>query len=190
MTTPMSLVEEGSVVSDAVFDPTGTYRYRLSRTWAVERPIVGFVMLNPSTADAVVDDPTIRRCIGFARRWGYGGIVVVNLFAYRATVPRILRTVPDPVGPENDAHLLRAQSECERLVLAWGVHGKQGGRDRTVLELLDGGGPLDCLGVTREGHPRHPLFLPRDVRPRPYTAVFSSAGRPTRGTSRARTEEG
>src|SRR3989449_11540410 len=106
--------------TDACFSRCGTYRYALWRRWAAG-PQVLFVMLNPSTADAQRDDPTIRRCIGFARRWGCGGIEVVNLFALRATDPRRLRYTRDPVGPENVAHLARAAGRASLVGAAWGA---------------------------------------------------------------------
>ncbi len=92
----------------ADFDGTGAYRYSLWREWDSRRPIVAFVMLNPSTADAAKDDPTIRRCASFARSWGYGSLEVVNLFAYRASEPKRLRQTPDPIGPANDDYLVDA----------------------------------------------------------------------------------
>lgn len=147
----------------AVFDPTGRYRYRLERYWG-SGPCVAFVMLNPNTADATHDDPTIRRCVGFARRWGFGRLVVVNLFAYRARHPRALRTVRDPVGPDADRHLVAAAAEAHRVVAAWGNHGQWRGRDEAALALL--GAPL-CLGLTNSGAPRHPLYLPADTSPVP-----------------------
>lgn len=152
----------------AKFDPTGRYRYSLSRTWDSALPRVAFVMLNPSTADGRADDPTIRRCIGFARRWGYGSLVVVNLFAYRTPSPAALARALSPVGPDNDRHLRAARSRSAAMVAAWGVHGALLGRDQAVMALLARGRkPLLCLGTTRDGHPRHPLYLPADVQPRP-----------------------
>lgn len=108
---------------DAIISDDGEYRYRLSRTWNVDRPTAVFVMLNPSTADATNDDPTIRRCIGFANTWGYGSLVVGNLFALRTKEPEDLYDHPEPVGPANDEHL-RAIVEDDPLVVAsWGNHG-------------------------------------------------------------------
>lgn len=148
------------LTGSAVFDPTGTWRYRLERAWGDGRAIA-FVMLNPNTADAEHDDPTIRRCVGFARRWGFGRLVVVNLFAWCCRRPRMLREAGDPVGPRNDAHLRRAAAEADRVVAAWGNHGRLLDRDRAVVELL--GGPLHCLGTTKHGCPRHPLYLASDT---------------------------
>jgi hypothetical protein len=150
----------------ALFDPGGRYRYRLWRRWAAGRT-VAFVMLNPSTADADRDDPTIRRCAGFARAWGFGGMTVVNLFALRATDPARLRRARDPVGRDNDRHIAAAAADASMVLVAWGVHGALDGRDRTVLALLAGRQPR-CLGVTRGGHPRHPLYLPAATRSRPF----------------------
>jgi len=126
-----------------------------------------FVMLNPSTADAEQDDPTIRRCAGFARAWGFGGMTVVNLFAFRATDPARLRRARDPVGRDNDHHIATAARGAGMVVLAWGVHGALDGRDRVVAALLADVRPR-CLGTTRGGYPRHPLYLPAATRSRPF----------------------
>ncbi len=153
----------------AVFDASGSYRYRLTRVWARDAPRVAFVLLNPSTADHRQDDPTVRRCIGFARAWGFGGVDVVNLFAWRATRPRDLRRALAPVGADNDRHLRWAARNAARVVVAWGIHGAWQGRDRAALALLQHWGctPL-CMGLTREGQPRHVLYLPRETRPTRY----------------------
>ncbi len=148
----------------AVFDATDVYRYRLSRAWDPALPTACFIMLNPSVADAHVDDPTIRRCIGFARTWGYGALDVVNLFAYRTTEPRVLAEVADPVGPKNDAHILRALAGSSLVVAAWGCHGSLHGRADEVTTLL-GDRETAHLGSTRDGHPRHPLYLRKDLIP-------------------------
>lgn len=134
------------------------YRYTLSRMWDATRPQVAFVMLNPSTADAHQDDPTIRRCVGFAKQWGFGRLAVVNLFAYRATRPADLLIADDPVGEDNDAHLLNACRASETIVCAWGNHGAHRGRDAAVCALLEDF-PLMCLGLTQRGQPRHPLYV-------------------------------
>lgn len=146
----------------AAFSRDGRYRYRLWRRWDRSRPAIAFCMLNPSTADARRDDPTIRRCIGFARRWGYGGVEVVNIFALRATDPRVLRSARDPIGPRNDAFMLRA-AERSPVVIAWGVHGTLRGRGATALRLFGPRTRLLVLGRTRSGAPRHPLYLRRDA---------------------------
>jgi hypothetical protein len=148
--------------SDARMSPCGTYRYALWRRWA-PGPQVLFVMLNPSTADQTRDDPTIRRCIGFAARWGFGAVAVGNLFAYRTSSPRVLRRAPHPVGRANDRWLGRLAAESSRVIAAWGNEGTLLGRDAEVRELLS---PLYALALTRQGQPRHPLYLPNGVQPR------------------------
>lgn len=144
----------------AVFDPTGRYRYLLRRTWG-SGPRVAFVMLNPNAADALVDDPTIRRCVGFARRWGFRSVEVVNLFAYRARDPRELGRAADPVGPDNDRHVRDAIRRAELVVCAWGATRVARRRAAAVHDLLEGR-TVRCLGRTRSGAPRHPLYLRRD----------------------------
>jgi hypothetical protein len=139
----------------------GKYRYTLSRRWAAGE-VASFVMLNPSTADAQIDDRTIGRCIAFARSWGMGGITVVNLYAYRATKPAALWLAEDPVGPENDWHLMEQAHFAFLLIAAWGVNAKPG-RVAEVL-ALPGMDQLMALGVTKDGHPRHPLYLRGDAR--------------------------
>jgi hypothetical protein len=144
----------------ATFSSCGRYRWTLTRRWDADllKPCVGFVMLNPSTADASSDDPTIRRCIGFARMWEFGGLEVRNLFAFRATKWEDLKSAPNPVGRRNDATILDLLERCETIVVAWGSHGVLHDRGRRVIELL-GGNELVCLGTTQAGEPRHPLYV-------------------------------
>jgi len=120
-------------------------------------------MLNPSTADERRDDPTIRRCIGFARRWGFGGVEIVNLFALRASDPRALRRASDPVGPDNDRHIARVAARATLVVVAWGVWGGLRGRSAALRARLSRRAPR-CLGLTRSGEPRHLLYLRADAR--------------------------
>ena len=141
---------------DAEISPCGKYRYVLKRQWKRQSSLVLFIGLNPSTADSDSDDPTLRRCIRFARTWGYGGVVMANLFAYRATDPKNLKLVADPVGPLNDDWLARLRAETEVAVAAWGNHGGLQDRARTVSARL---GKLYCLGCTGRGAPRHPLYV-------------------------------
>lgn len=150
----------------AVISEDGKYRYSLLRVWGDE-PRATFVMLNPSTADAELDDPTIRRCVGFAKAWGCGGIEVVNLFAYRATIPLALYGVADPVGPENDRYIVEATTPHKRIkfvVCAWGVVDKPlvDGRANFVKQLI---GERYALEFTAGGHPRHPLYLRSGLMP-------------------------
>lgn len=132
----------------AVLEYSGVYRYRLSRCWEVALPSICFVMLNPGTADGERDDPTIRRCIGLAKAWGYGTLEVVNLFAYRTSYPKLLRKAMDPIGPENDHYLRTVAATVERVVIAWGNHGSYKDRDRAVFPLLP---QPYCLGLTSAG---------------------------------------
>lgn len=147
----------GSGTADLSDD--GLYRYRLTRRWGDGENVATFIMLNPSTADADLDDPTIRRCVGFAKREGCDALQVVNLFAYRATTPAVLRTVADPVGSENDEYLRRAIDSPGLRIAAWGVHGRA---DRIVV-VKSAGAALHALGTTKDGHPRHPLYVRRDA---------------------------
>lgn len=152
----------------AYISPCGVYRYSLEREWADGTgPTCAFIMLNPSTADADIDDPTIRRCIAFAQRWGFRALTVVNLFAFRATDPKAMISAADPVGPANDAAIASAVESCGLLVAAWGVHGTLRGRGVAVRRLVEDheGRGLHHLGLTRDGHPRHPLYLRGDSQP-------------------------
>jgi hypothetical protein len=148
----------------ATLSECGTFRYRLSRRWGTG-PTLLFVMLNPSTADAEVDDATIRRCIGFAQAHDFGALEVVNLYAFRATKPADLRAAGYPVGPENDAHIARAVAGCTEVCVAWGANAAGMSRPAEVLALLASlGAAPKCLGVTRGGQPAHPLMLPKTCR--------------------------
>lgn len=160
--------------TSAVISADGKYRYSLMRIWGDE-PRATFVMLNPSIADAEVDDPTIRRCVGFAKSWKCGGIEVVNLFAYRATNPVELYPPPvgrtqDPVGPENNRHIMDACTPHRRIsvvICAWGAAGSYADdRIATVKGLLKGvGAEPNCLALTMRGEPRHPLYLRKELSP-------------------------
>lgn len=166
------------VTSSAVFSPCRRYRYLLERWWDEERLPAAFIGLNPSTADEQTDDPTIRRCIRFARDWGYGGLLMVNLFGLRSTDPRKLRTVSDPVGPSNDHYLDEARVEARITIAAWGTRGDLMGRGDLIARRTPG---LHCLGVTKDGHPRHPLYMRSDCRPiqyRTFTPEPASAPEP------------
>jgi len=155
------------MLKGAIIDPTGQYRYTLWRICNHDLPMVLFIMLNPSTADENVDDATIRRCIGFAKAWGYGSLEVVNLFAYRATDPRQLKVANDPVGPDNDAYILREASRADRIILAWGTNGTLLGRNRKVYSLVARYKP-ECIDISLDGHPKHPLYLSANQEPFVY----------------------
>lgn len=171
---------------DAVISSDGLYRYRLDRDWrtpldrelnARSRGAVLFVMLNPSTADAQTDDPTIRRCVDFAQRWGHDRLIVCNLFALRATDPRALElTKFDPTGPLNGETIHRASTEATRVVFAWGASGAALGerflfaRDQAVkMATFDCPVDPEIIGPpTKDGHPRHPLYLSANEALRPW----------------------
>ncbi len=144
---------------------TGDYRYLLWREWDSSSKTVSFIMLNPSRADAEVNDPTITRCINFASSWGYGRLEVVNLFAYRTPHPSLLKQVAEPIGKDNDRYILETAQHSDRLILAWGNHGTWLQQDLYVLELLKNHTHLYCFGVTKKGCPRHPLYLQRTSKP-------------------------
>lgn len=159
--------------SSAVLD--GPYRYLLSRTWDDARPRVAFVMLNPSTADAAIDDPTIRRCVGFAHRWGGGRLDVVNLYAHRSTYPSELPAVADPEGdPRNLATILDVARKAELVVAAWGSlaglfrmkAAERAARVATALAPIAPG--LHVLGLCGNGQPRHPLYAPSALKPKAW----------------------
>ena len=148
----------------AVISDCGQYRYLLTREGdltATRAPAV-FIMLNPSTADAALDDPTIRRCKSFAQAWGCNGIEVVNLYAFRATNPTDLWIQSDPVGEANDAWIVNQAHMASEVVCAWGANAKPERVARVHAMLKTAGARLLCLGVTKSGAPRHPLYVRGD----------------------------
>ncbi len=154
----------------ATFSPCGRYRYDLWRRWDMFNPRPGYVLfigLNPSTATATVDDPTIRRCIKFARRWGFSAYCMANLFAWRDTDPRKMKLAADPVGPENDHRLANLAAGAGLIVCAWGAHGGHRERAGEVVRNLRGLS-LQCLGTNANGSPKHPLYLSSLTLPRPF----------------------
>lgn len=156
----------------AAFSPCNAYRYALGRTWGDPKSVnrLAVCMLNPSTADADKDDPTIRRCIAFAKREGCDGLDVVNAYGLRSTDPKALRTHRDPVGPENDGAIRRLADANGIMVLAWGAHISPG-RAWTILDILEDACCMPmCLGVTAAGQPRHPLYLRADAPLVPWMA--------------------
>lgn len=157
------------VKGDASYSPCRTYRYALTREWFDGRPMrhVLWVMLNPSTAEADVDDPTVRRCQTFARAWGYNGATIANIFALRSTDPAVLVPHPDPVGPANDdvIEALATGAGIGLVMAAWGSHGAIRNRGAVVTQLVTGklGRDMWCLGTTKGGQPRHPLYVHSDT---------------------------
>ena len=150
----------------ATISPCGRYRYTLTRDWTRGAGRMLWVMLNPSTADASMDDPTIRRCVSFAQSWGFCGLTVVNLFALRATDPRELARVDDPIGPDNNEVIARAAHEHLFVCAGWGAHGSYLGRSAEVIDIITRRrSVIHCLGTTKSGEPRHPLYLPKRLAP-------------------------
>lgn len=140
------------------------YRYSLWRRWEQESPYALFIGLNPSTADESRDDPTIRRCRRFALDWGFGALYMANLFALRATDPRVMTSDHEPIGDENDQWLKALTQNAGIIICAWGVHGTHRARNQEVLAMLEAH-PLQCLGTTQHGHPRHPLYVKASTQP-------------------------
>lgn len=162
------------LASGANFSRCRRFRYTLWRRWDADRPLAMIIGLNPSTADARRDDPTIRRCICFARDWGHGSLVVTNLFAFRATYPAELKAAADPVGPRNDLWIRRMAARADIIVAAWGNHGSWLGRSERVGRML--AGRLHCLRLTAAGQPAHPLYLPAGLEPVEWPADARQVG--------------
>ena len=141
------------------------YRYSLWRSWDPSAGTCLFLMLNPSTADANNDDPTIAKCIRYAKSWGYGTLLVGNLFAFRAADKQVMKRQTDPVGPRNDESLLRLIQRANITIAAWGTDGGHLGRARAVLDILEPFGEIHCLRRNMNGTPGHPLYLPEHLRP-------------------------
>lgn len=146
----------------AAFSPCGTWRYTLDRDWDASLPGILFVLLNPSTADAEKDDKTNTRGIRFAKAWGFGSCIFVNLFAFRTPKPEVMKAAADPIGPDNDDFILFQARMANVIVVAWGNDGTFMGRDQAVLDLLKEFN-LFCMGCTKGGHPKHPLYLRNDI---------------------------
>lgn len=155
-------------LSGAVFSDCMLYRYNLWRVWNQEAPRLLWCMLNPSTADHTKNDPTIRRCIDFSKRLGFGSTEIVNIFAFRSTDPKLLFTQLDPIGVKNDAAIRTARARCSKVICAWGEHGVLLDRGARVNELLKEFGPVFCLKRNTSGAPGHPLYIKGDTQPIEY----------------------
>ncbi|MCH8279026.1 MAG: DUF1643 domain-containing protein [Proteobacteria bacterium] len=148
-------LECGAVISDC-----GQYRYLLRRTWDHDRMRALFVMLNPSTADASINDPTIRSCARLCRSWDYGSFEVINLFGWRATKPKELARAANPVGPDNDRIANAAIGRCDVVIAAWGANAMADKRADAMRGLIESNKPaVFCLGKTKHGYPKHPLYI-------------------------------
>lgn len=150
------------LTTDADFSADSAHRYTLTRVWNHQAPVAFLIGLNPSTADHWANDPTIRREIGFAQSWGCGTFLKGNLFAYRATNPKVMRKAADPIGRDNDEWLMHMFRRADIVVCCWGAGGSFMGRDMQVALMLRGK-PLKCLGLTKDYSPRHPLYLKADA---------------------------
>ena len=150
-------------LSGATFSDCRKFRYSLWRLWDRRKNYVNFVCLNPSTADETHDDPTIRRCINFAQSWGYGGMYMTNIYAYRTTYPKELLSHSEVVGPENNKYLELVSLGAALTIAAWGNHGAV--RGDNVLKILS---RPHYLSMTKLGEPSHPLYLNKDLKPKPY----------------------
>lgn len=153
------------IVSDAVFSKDRIHRYTLVRVWDEEKPSIMIMGLNPSTADETKNDPTVRRFIGFAKKWGYGSLYVTNMFAFRATYPEDLYKAEDPVGPENDYWIRKISSIADLVVLAYGNHGAYRNRHEEILKMVKN--PY-CIKITKMNLPIHPLYTGYTEEPIPF----------------------
>jgi hypothetical protein len=161
--------EIASSEAGAEFSPCRKWRYLLWRRWDQARPVANFLMLNPSTADEVQLDPTCSRARNYAEKWGYGGLIVTNVFGWRATDPNAMKAVKDPVGPGNDAAIVRAAKDAAIVVCAWGNHGAFLNRSSDVKSLLNKSKiRLHSLRVNANGEPAHPLYLPGNLKARSW----------------------
>lgn len=151
---------KGDAPSVAVYSDCERYRYLLTRVWNPEGRKALFILLNPSTATEVQNDPTVERCERRARALGFGGFRVTNIFAWRDTDPKKMRAAADPVGPENDAAIVESCPWADQIIAGWGAHGEHMQRGAQVEALLRGvGRPVHHLGLTKAGHPKHPLYI-------------------------------
>ena len=153
------------IKKSAVFSPCRKYRYSLTRDWNLSQKPALFIGLNPSTADENNDDPTIRRCMHYAYEWGFGGLIMLNLFAFRATLPSDLRKSKFPVGQENNQFIVDSQNEAGIVLVAWGNNGNLLNRDQAVMQLISN--PM-CLNINNSGQPAHPLYQRKDISPKKY----------------------
>ena len=153
------------IYSDAKFSNDRIYRYALWRVWGESLPKLLFIGLSPSTADEINDDPTMRRCIRFAKDLGYGTFIMGNIFGYRSTDPQKLKQIKNPVGPRNNHWLRKLHKDADMTIAAWGTHGEYLERGNEVNQMLNG---LYCLKITKNGFPSHPLYLPARLKPIKY----------------------
>jgi hypothetical protein len=157
---------KGDANSIAIYSDCEQYRYTLTRVWKFEASRLVFVMLNPSTATEVQNDPTVERCERRARTLGFGSLQVTNIFAWRDTDPKKMRTAKDPIGPDNDKTIMEACSWGDQIIAAWGTHGAHLNRGVQVKQILRSSDkPVFHLGISKGGHPKHPLYIAYSQKP-------------------------
>ncbi len=159
----------------AIFSPCRDYRYSLWRRWDMNATpsYAMFIGLNPSTADETANDPTVTRCINYSKEWGFNSFVMTNIFALRATDPKVMIAHKSPVGNDNDKALQDIARNAGIIICAWGIHGAHMGRGSIVSSLLNQR-ELMCLGTTNKGYPKHPLYLKKDKKPEKYILTIAS----------------
>ena len=162
MTNSKTIINGREIYKAALLSYDRVYRYSLLRRWDISKDNAVFIGLNPSTANETEDDPTIRRCVRFAADWGYGGLCMINLFAFRATDPADMQTAAEPVGPLNDEHIKALTGRSGIVIAAWGMGGGFQNRGSIVRRMLPG---LHILRLTKGGYPAHPLYLPKTLKP-------------------------
>lgn len=160
------LIHRGNPASGAIFSPCEKYRYLLWRNWDGNAKRVCWLLLNPSTATELVLDPTLTRCKAYSQAWGYGGMTVCNAFAYRETNRLAMLRHPEPIGPDNDRHIMSAADAADLVVVGWGNDGTHQGRGAAIMSMLASKGIVPkCLKITGNGQPGHPLYLKKDLQP-------------------------
>jgi hypothetical protein len=150
----------------AIMSEDTKYRYQLSRSWDETKRCILFIMLNPSTADDITDDPTIRRVINFSKSWGYGSVLIGNLYAYRSTDPKVLKTIENPIGEDNISHISQLIEISDKVVYAWGNNQKE---PDWLTKLVE---EPYCIDISKKGIPKHPLYLKGDMLPVLYSRPF------------------
>ncbi len=148
--------------SSARFSDCRLYRYELWRIWENSKNYCMFIGLNPSIADETLNDPTVRRCIDYAQRWGYGALCMTNIFAYRATDPNVMMKIEEPIGFDNDRTLKTLSSAAGIVIAAWGKHGSHINRGKQIIDMIPS---LHCLKRNGDGSPAHPLYLKKTLEP-------------------------
>lgn len=151
--------------NECIFSPDRKYRYTLWRVWEANKPYCMFIALNPSKADEIRNDNTVTRCINYAKDWGFGALLMTNIFAWRETKAELMLLEKEPIGIDNDKYLLECAQNAGIVIAAWGNHGKHLNRGEQVKKMIPN---LYCLKISNKGNPWHPLYLKKDLKPIPY----------------------